>query len=119
MTRQGSAQLSRPACRSIVSIAVTGKPHPAHHPLQRHPGQGEAATRDRRATNLSDARAITTRASAHSTISAASSTACSSTSAPARAHSLVISSASLCDSPSTQGHMIIAVGATLLIQQAS
>ena len=30
-----------------------------------------------------------------------------------------ISSASLCDSPSTHGHMIIVVGATRLIQQAS
>jgi hypothetical protein len=32
---------------------------------------------------------------------------------------LVISSASLCDKPSTQGHMTMAVGATRLIQQAS
>jgi hypothetical protein len=38
---------------------------------------------------------------------------------PGTAHSGLISSASLCDSPSTQGHMIITVGATRLIQQAS
>jgi hypothetical protein len=55
----------------------------------------------------------------HPTISAVSTTARSSTSVPAAAQSLVISSASLCESPSTQGHMIIAVGATRLIQQAS
>ena len=40
-------------------------------------------------------------------------------SAPALAQSLEISSASLCDSPSTQGHITMAVGATRLIQQAS
>ena len=58
-------------------------------------------------------------ASGQSTIPAVSTTACSSTLAPAAAHSGVISSASLCDSPSTQGHITIAVGATRLIQQAS
>src|SRR5690606_20996068 len=55
----------------------------------------------------------------HSTISAISTTAWNSTSAPAAAHSFEISSASLCDRPSTHGHMTIAVGATRLIQQAS
>lgn len=50
---------------------------------------------------------------------ATSSTECRSTLAPAAAHSGLISSASLCDSPSTQGHMIITVGATLFTQQAS
>ena len=55
----------------------------------------------------------------HSTIWAVSRTACSNTSVPAAAHSGLISSASLCESPSTQGHIIIAVGATSLTQQAS
>ena len=54
-----------------------------------------------------------------STIPAVSTMAWNSTSAPAVAQSLVISSASLCDSPSTQGHMTIAVGAIRLIQHAS
>ena len=55
----------------------------------------------------------------YSTISAVSTTACISTSVPAVAHSFEISSASLCYSPSTQGHITMAVGATRLIQQAS
>src|SRR5688572_3534889 len=55
----------------------------------------------------------------HGTISAVSNTAWSSTSAPAAAHSLEMFSASLCESPSTQGHMIMVAGATRAIQQAS
>lgn len=55
----------------------------------------------------------------HSTISAVSSTACSSTSQPAFAHSGEISSASLWESPSTQGQKIMVEGATLAVQQAS
>src|SRR3569623_505756 len=54
-----------------------------------------------------------------STISAVSSTARSSTSAPAVAHSLEMFSASLWLRPPTHGHMIIVEGATLFIQQAS
>lgn len=55
----------------------------------------------------------------HSTISAVSTTAWKRTSAPAPAHSLEISSASLCDNPSTHGQNTMAVGASRLIQQAS
>src|SRR5690554_1269807 len=55
----------------------------------------------------------------HSTISAVSSTAWNSTSAPAAAHSREMSSASLWLNPSTHGHMIMVDGATRLVQQAS
>ena len=47
----------------------------------------------------------------HSTISAVSTTAWNSTSAPAVAHSIEMSSASLWLRPSTQGHMIMVEGA--------
>ena len=55
----------------------------------------------------------------HSTTPATSSAAWRSTSVPAAAHSGLIFSASLWESPSTQGHITITVGATRLIQQAS
>src|SRR3569832_170694 len=55
----------------------------------------------------------------HSTIPAVSTTAWNSTSAPAAAHSLEISSASLWLRPPTQGHMTMVAGATLAAQQAS
>src|SRR6185437_12140815 len=58
-------------------------------------------------------------ADSHSTISAVSSTARSSTSAPAVAHSLEMFSASLWLSPSTQGHITMVEGATLFAQHAS
>lgn len=53
------------------------------------------------------------------TTPALSRTACSNTLVPASAHSGVIASASLWLRPPAQGHMIIMVGATRLIQQAS
>src|SRR5690606_14479082 len=56
---------------------------------------------------------------AYSTISAVSRTAWKSTSQPADAQSLEMSSASLWLRPPTQGHMIIVAGATLAAQQAS
>ena len=53
------------------------------------------------------------------TISAVSTTAWKSTLAPFSAHSGVISSASLWERPSSQGHITMVVGATFAAQQAS
>jgi len=101
--RFGHAGTQRPS--SWDGFGWSGDPHPALRATLSPRGRGETEPRFT--------------LSAHSTISAVSATAWNSTSAPAAAQSLLMSSASLWLSPSTQGHMIMTEGPTRCIQQAS